>query len=115
MSDLVGHIETGLYDDEIEVLLEAVVQRRKELRRERAHSILEDLNPGDTIQFTRPITPQYLVGVRATVQYVDRYNAKAVVDVEDRPGTGRFRGARSVKVPGSCIKVVARAGEAKAS
>ena len=69
-------------------------------------AFLADLNTmslgvGDTITFTKPLRPVYLIGKTATVTKVN--DKTVVVDFPNDPAMRRYSGASGVRVPKSCV------------
>ncbi len=92
-------IEDGRCDDDLDGLAHAIKMRRDEI----AFSQAEGLRPGDEIAFKAPISPKYLIGLKAEVVKVNRKSV--VVDIPADPAYRRFRGGQGVRCPISCVEL----------
>lgn len=95
--EVVRLILDGYCDHDLSTVAQAVRDRQDEIALEGARR----LTVGDTVTFTAPISPKYLIGQEARVTKVNRKSV--VVDVPDEPSYRRFRGATGVRCPISCI------------
>ena len=99
-TDLVG-LKSAISSITDAATLDAVGTMLKDHR-----AFLADLNTmsigaGDTITFTKPLRPTYLIGKMATVTKVN--DKTVVVDFADDASLRRYSGAEGVRVPKSCV------------
>lgn len=97
MSATIADIQDGKLDDDLDIITEAIRDRRKLLASRKVIGI----KPGDTVQFSDNIRPKYLVGRTATV--VKRNTKSIVVSCPDDPAYGRFQNSKNVRCPNDLI------------
>jgi hypothetical protein len=96
----------GNYDEDIDVIQQALRARHKIVQAQRAAETAAALRPRDRIRITKGIKPKYLIGNEATVEYVER--DRAYVKPEGF-GWGRYATSRNLGVPLSCVEKIASA------
>ena len=96
---LVGQINRGEFDADLQYVARAVRERGDTL----ARSMLYTLRPGDMIRFNDKTRPAYLRGITARVKHVNRES----VAVELEESQGRFRAGHSIRVPAALLEKVA--------
>jgi hypothetical protein len=91
-----SEIRKGMYDEDLDLMGQAIIQRRKAISQE----LFMDIAIGTKVVFRDTVRPTYLRGVEGTV--VGKKISKLVVRLSSP--VGRYRG--DIRVPTSLVEVV---------
>lgn len=83
---MIQDIINGKMDAELDAIASAIRARRDILEKQK----MFQFKPGDRVIFNRLTRPKYLVGQKATVQYLNRETV--VVTIDDTAGLVKYRG-----------------------
>ena len=104
-ADLVDLITGGLMDDELELIIQAAVARRRFLQDVKGAENQAAFKPGTKVRICGNIKPRYLIGARGTVSVdIPRRRGDLMVDIDPHYHTGRY--SKHLAIPASCLEEV---------
>ena len=95
-------IQNGEFDDALQDIYDAILQRRKKLK-QRLHS-KDDLRVGDHVRITDSVRPQYLAGLTATIIKINR--TRVHLEFHSGQELGRFEKHSYSACPISLIELI---------
>ena len=103
--DVVKELDSGVYDEVLDDLIDMLVVRRRYVRDQKASENRAAFGPGTRVRVTEGISPKYMEGMTGTVS--SRYAAKAgYVKVIFDYSRGRFLRGVEVSMPANCLEEI---------